>query len=50
MTDEARAAQREYLREWRKKNPDKTKEYAAAYWERKAEKAKAGNGSDESTK
>ena len=32
----AREKQREYLREWRKKNPDKVKEYNQRYWRKKA--------------
>lgn len=36
----AREMQRRYLREWRKKNPDKVKKYNRDYWRRKAEKAK----------
>ena len=41
LTDEqleelAREKQREYLREWRKKNPDKVKEYNERYWRRRA--------------
>jgi hypothetical protein len=31
-----------YMREWRKKNPDKVKQYNATYWERKAAAAKEG--------
>lgn len=37
MTEEARKAAAAYMREWRKKNPDKQEEYRAAYWKRKAE-------------
>jgi len=41
LTDEqikelAREKQREYLREWRKRNPDKIKEYNQRYWRKKA--------------
>jgi len=41
LTDEqleelAREKQREYLREWRKRNPDKVKEYNKRYWRKKA--------------
>ena len=32
----AKEKQREYQREWRKKNPDKVKEYNKSYWERRA--------------
>ena len=41
MTPEAKKARAKYLREWRRKNPDKQKEYDARKWERKAEKLKA---------
>ena len=36
MTDEAKEARAAYLREWRRKNPDKQKEYDARKWERRA--------------
>ena len=36
MSDEAKEAQRKYLRQWRMRNPDKVAKYVAAYWERKA--------------
>ena len=32
----ARELQREYLREWRRNNPDKVKEYNERYWRRRA--------------
>lgn len=32
----AREIQREYLREWRKRNPDKVREYNKRYWRKKA--------------
>ena len=35
MTKEARAARAKYMREWRKKNPEKQREYDAKKWERK---------------
>ena len=49
MTKEAKAARAKYMREWRKKNPDKQREYNARKWERKAqqiaaEKEAADNG------
>jgi DnaJ-domain-containing protein 1 len=37
MTDEARAAKRAYMREWRKKNPDKVKANNERYWTKKYE-------------
>lgn len=38
MTDAAREARRAYQREWRRRNPDKVKEYAARYWAQLAER------------
>jgi hypothetical protein len=47
-SDEARRAQNEYYRNWRKKNPDKVKAAQARYWQKKAEKAQdKGAGSNE---
>lgn len=40
MTPEARAAKAAYMRDWRRKNADKVKEYDARKWERKAQKLK----------
>lgn len=40
MTQEAKAARAAYMREWRKKNPEKVREYEARKWERRAEKEK----------
>lgn len=37
----ARAAKNEYLREWRKKNPEKVKAAANRYWAKKAAQAEA---------
>lgn len=39
MTEEAKAARKEYLRNWRKNNPDKVKANTARFWERKAAEA-----------
>lgn len=52
MTAEARAARAKYMREWRKKNPGKQKEYTAKTWERKgeqirAEREAASNGNEQ---
>lgn len=33
----AKELQREYLREWRRKNKDKVKHYQETYWQRKAD-------------
>ena len=40
MTPEARAARAKYMREWRRKNPEKQREYEAKKWENKAAKIK----------
>ena len=37
ISEQAKAAQREYLREWRRRNPEKVRENNRRYWERKAE-------------
>jgi len=39
MTQEAKKERAAYAREWRKKNPEKNKEYVDSYWKRKAQKA-----------
>lgn len=44
MNDMSRAAKEQrnaYLREWRKKNPDKARAISARYWAKKAEIASA---------
>ena len=40
LTPEAKAARAKYMREWRKKNPQKQREYAERQWEKKAQQAK----------
>lgn len=35
--DLAKEIRRKYMREWRKKNPEKVREYNRKHWERKAE-------------
>lgn len=45
----AKELQRQYLREWRAKNPDKLRAYAKSYWQRKAEKATRGEGKSNET-
>lgn len=37
----AREAQREYHKEWRRKNPDKVRAKNERYWRRRAERMKA---------
>ncbi len=41
LDTKAAEKRRDYLREWRRKNPQKVKEYNEAYWRRKAEKEEA---------
>lgn len=36
MTEEAKKAKNAYMKQWRKKNPDKVKANTARYWEKKA--------------
>lgn len=38
MTDEARKTRAEYLRSWRKKNPQKVKDAQERYWEKLAQR------------
>lgn len=40
MSEAAKQARRNYLREWRKKNADKVKRQQISYWERKAAESK----------
>ena len=39
MTQEAKEAMKQYMREWRKKNKEKIEKYNAQYWEKKAKEA-----------
>lgn len=41
LTVEARQARALYMREWRKRNPDKQRQYTEAKWERKGQELKA---------
>lgn len=36
LSNQAKEARRAYLREWRRKNPEKVRESNRRYWERKA--------------
>lgn len=40
MTDKAKKARNEYMKEYRKKNKDKIKMYQQGYWERKGQQNK----------
>lgn len=48
MSEAAKEARRlymkEYLREWKRKNPEKVKEHNERYWERKAKQAEKATG------
>lgn len=49
-SEQARELQRQYLREWRKKNPGKLRQYNKTYWERRAQQLQdAGGGADAKT-
>lgn len=39
LTNEGRQARAEYMRKWRKANPDKVKESKDRYWNKKAKQA-----------
>lgn len=36
--EDVRKAKAQYMKEWRKKNPEKDKKYKETYWRKKAEK------------
>lgn len=36
LSEEARKARNKYMREWKKKNPDKVRRYNERMWEKKA--------------
>lgn len=44
VSDAARMAQREYARQWRRKNPEKVRESNRRYWERKAQQMQKSGG------
>ncbi|MCX6154925.1 MAG: winged helix-turn-helix transcriptional regulator [Candidatus Kapabacteria bacterium] len=37
LSEQAKAAKRQYAKEWRRNNPEKVKEYSNRFWERRAE-------------
>ena len=47
LEEKVREAQRAYLREWRKKNPDKVKANRQRYWEKKAREMMNESGEKE---
>lgn len=46
MNDKAREERNAYMREWRKKNKDRVKEYNSNYWERKSKLREKRNSKD----
>lgn len=44
LTEAVREAKRQYMREWRKKNPERVKENNRRYWERKAKQLQEKRG------
>lgn len=46
MSEQANAARAAYYRKWRKKNPEKQKEYNRRYWEKKARELAAAESED----
>jgi hypothetical protein len=48
MSEEAREAMRLYIREWRKKNPERTREIQRDYVKRRKEREQKGGGDGES--
>ncbi len=44
LTEAVREAKRQYMREWRKKNPERVKENNRRYWERKAKQLQENRG------
>lgn len=49
LREEACQVRREYLREWRKRNPERVREANRRYWERKAKlkRKKEGRGDEQ---
>lgn len=42
MTEEAKRARAAYMREWRRRNPERTRQQRELYWQRRAERMAAG--------
>lgn len=49
LSKEARMKRNEYLREWRRRNPEKVAKYNAKYWENKVKSEQMANGERKST-
>ncbi|EOU1151352.1 hypothetical protein ACSXCW_12530 [Clostridium perfringens] len=45
MNEKAKEERNAYMREWRKKNKDRVKEYNSSYWERKSKSKREGEQS-----
>ena len=41
ISEQGRQARTEYLRQWRRRNPERMRAYQMTYWERRAEKQKS---------
>ena len=41
LSEAAKRAKAAYLREWKRRNPEKQRQYVEAYWERKAAQLEA---------
>lgn len=41
LSEAAKRAKAAYLKEWKRKNPEKQRQYVEAYWERKAAQLEA---------
>lgn len=46
IENRAKTLQREYLREWRKRNKDKMRQYRSNYWLKKAASEQKGGQAD----
>lgn len=46
LSEKARELRNEYMREWRRKNPDRVRESKARYWERRAKELEEQEGVD----
>lgn len=49
MSIEAKRERAAYMRKWRRKNPNKTREYEAKKWERKATQNRKENEQNDNT-
>lgn len=44
LEEQAKAARREYMRQWRKQHPERVKSINARYWQRRAQKLQTSEG------